>query len=34
MPALPGSKDYEVEITPKDALAGRDAQIEKAIQVA
>ena len=25
--------DYEVEITPKDALAGRDPQLEKAIQV-
>jgi tricorn protease len=27
------SPDYEVEITPKDALAGRDPQLEKAIQV-
>ena len=26
--------DYEVEITPKDVLAGRDPQLEKAIQVA
>jgi len=25
--------DYEVEITPKDGLAGRDPQLEKAIQV-
>lgn len=25
--------DYEIEITPKDALAGRDPQLEKAIQV-
>jgi tricorn protease len=25
--------DYEVEITPKDELAGRDPQLEKAIQV-
>jgi tricorn protease len=25
--------DYEVEIMPKDALAGRDPQLEKAIQV-
>lgn len=25
--------DYEVEITPKDALTGRDPQLEKAIQV-
>ena len=25
--------DYEVEITPKDAMAGRDSQLEKAIQV-
>lgn len=27
------SPDYEVEIMPKDALAGRDPQLEKAIQV-
>ena len=25
--------DYEVEIMPKDAMAGRDTQLEKAIQV-
>jgi tricorn protease len=25
--------DYEVEITPRDALSGRDPQLEKAIQV-
>ena len=25
--------DYEIEMTPKDALAGRDSQLEKAIQV-
>ncbi|MDQ3908663.1 MAG: S41 family peptidase [Acidobacteriota bacterium] len=28
------SPDYEVEITPRDLLAGRDPQLEKAVQVA
>jgi tricorn protease len=26
--------DYEVEITPRDFMAGRDPQLEKAVQVA
>lgn len=28
------SPDFEVEITPKDWMAGRDPQLEKAVQVA